>query len=130
MPKQTLLLLDGQFSVHSFAPEKTVPEDVLQSDIYFLGKTHDELSIVCRSTLLLDSEEQEDGWRSLEVLGPLGFSLTGILSDISGVLASADISIFAISTFDTDYILIKEENVDSAVIHLEKAGYNLRAESN
>lgn len=128
MPKQTLQLLNGEFTVHSFSPDTLVPNAVLLSDIYFIGKTSDELSVVCRSTIELDSEEQENGWRSLEMLGPLGFSLTGILSEISGVLASADISIFVISTFDTDYILVKDANVDAAIIHLEKAGYNLRKE--
>lgn len=128
MPKQTLHLLDGEFSVHSFVPETPVPQVVLQSDIYFIGKTADELSIVCSSELVLQSDEQEDGWKSLEVIGPLGFSLTGILSDISGVLSAADISIFVISTFDTDYILVKRKNVDSAIIHLEKAGYKIRSE--
>lgn len=128
MPKQTLQLLQGEFTVHSFLPEVTVPACVLNSDIYFIGKTLDELSIVCRSTIELDSEEQETGWRSLEVLGPLGFSLTGILSEISGVLAAADISVFVISTFDTDYILVKDSHVDGAIIHLEKAGYKVRKE--
>ena len=125
MPKQSLQLITENFTVHSLPPKSEVPKDVLTSNIYFIGKTNDELSIVCDSTIQLDSDEEEPGWRALEVLGPLGFSLTGILSNISGVLANADISIFAISTFDTDYILVKQDNVEHAVKELIKDGYKV-----
>ena len=125
MAKQTLQLLLEQFTVHSFPPSQAVPEVVLNSDIYFIGKTPDELSIVCSSHIELDSDEEESGWRAFEVLGPLGFSLTGILSNISGVLANANISIFAISTFDTDYILVKQSRVDLAIDELLKNGYKV-----
>ena len=125
MPKQTLQLIDDHFTIHSFPPLSPVPTAVLASEIYFIGKTADELSIVCDSDIPLDSEEEESGWRALEVLGPLGFSLTGILSNISGVLASADISIFAISTFDTDYILVKQAHVNTAIKALIKDGYKV-----
>ena len=129
MPKQTLQLLNREFTVHSFPPETEVPAAVLKSDVFFIGKTHDELSIVADSNLTLDSDEEESGWQALEVLGPLGFSLTGILSNISGVLAKADISIFAISTFDTDYILVKAENVQLAMEKLTKDGYTVIKDS-
>ena len=125
MPKQTLQLIDEHFTVHSFPPTSPVPQTVLESNIYFIGKTADELSIVCASDIVLDSEEAEPGWRAFEVLGPLGFSLTGILSNISGVLAAADISIFAISTFDTDYILVKQTNVKLAQQVLIKDSYKV-----
>ena len=65
----------------------------------------------------------ERGWRCLKVEGPLDFALTGILADLAGVLASAGISIFAISTFDTDYLLVKEETLDGAVETLTVAGH-------
>ena len=125
MAKQTLQLISEQFTIHSLPPTHSVPNTVLASEIFFIGKTHDELSIVCSSDIHLDSEEDEPGWRALEVLGPLGFSLTGILSNISGVLAGADVSIFAISTFDTDYILVKQERVDLAIQVLKKDGYKV-----
>jgi len=125
MPKQSLQLITENFTVHSLPPESEVPKLVLSSNIFFIGKTNDELSIVCDSDIEIDSDEAEPGWRALEVLGPLGFSLTGILSNISGVLANADISIFAISTFDTDYILVKQDNVELAVKELMKDGYKV-----
>jgi hypothetical protein len=102
-----------------------VPESVLQSEVYFIGKTKEELSIVCLSDITLDSIEDEPGWRALEVLGPLAFTLTGIMSNISGVLAKAHISIFAISTFDTDYILVKQKTVDEAIQALRDDGYKV-----
>ncbi len=125
MPKQTLQVLAETFSIHSFDHDEAVPQAVFKCPIYFISKTHDELSIVCPSSLELDSIEHEDNWVALEVLGPLGFSLTGILSNISGVLAQADVSIFAISTFDTDYILVKKDCVDIAINELRNDGYKL-----
>ncbi len=125
MPKQTLKLLEDKFAIHSFAEDESIPTEVFKAPIYFIGKTYEELSIVCPQDLELDSIEREDGWVALEVIGPLAFSLTGIMSQISGVLANANISIFAISTFDTDYILVKENTVDEAIKSLRKDGYKV-----
>lgn len=125
MPKQTLQVLAETFSVHSFDLEQDIPSEVFSCPIYFISKTYDELSIVCPTSLNLDSIEHEDNWVALEVLGPLGFSLTGILSNISGVLAAANVSIFAISTFDTDYILVKKDSVATAIKELRNNGYKM-----
>ena len=125
MPKQTLQILTETFSVHSFDHDQAVPEIIFSSPIYFISKTYDELSVVCPSSIKLDSLEHEDNWVAFEVLGPLGFSLTGILSNISGVLAAAKISIFAVSTFDTDYILVKKDSVDTAIKELRSDGYRV-----
>ncbi len=125
MSKQTLELLTSTFTIHSLAPDAQLPNTALSSEIYFIGKTSAELSLVCQSDIDIDALESEPGWRAFEVLGPLGFSLTGILSNISGVLASADVSIFAISTFDTDYILVKQHQLDTASQALKKAGYTV-----
>ncbi|QBY03021.1 ACT domain-containing protein [Thalassotalea sp. HSM 43] len=123
MAKQTLEVLANTFTIHSFTPETKIPEQVLTADVFFIGKTHDELSIVLPTSFELESLEAESDWRALEVLGPLGFSLTGILSDISGVLAKQEISIFAISTFDTDYILVKNHTLANAISALRRAEY-------
>ena len=123
MSKQTLQLLDESFTIHSLTPEMQVPMQIFKASVYFVGKTHDELSIVVPSEVVIDSLEQEDGWRALEVLGPLGFSLTGILSNIAGVLADKKISIFAISTFDTDYILVKQDTLKAAIKALRSDDY-------
>jgi hypothetical protein len=128
MPKQTLQLLTEDFSIHSFSEEETIPQEVLKAPVYFIGKTHEELSIVCPSNIKLNSLEEETGWVALEVLGPLAFSLTGILSQIASSLARANISIFAISTFDTDYILVKKAVVQEAIKALRSDDYKVLAE--
>lgn len=125
MPIQTLAVLQTEFTIHSFTPETQPDASIFTQDIYFIGKTSDELSVVVPSELELNSLDSETGWRCLEVMGPLNFSLTGILSGIAGVLASADISIFAISTFDTDYILVKQDCLSKAVEVLEKNDYKV-----
>lgn len=125
MPKQTLQLLEETFSIHSFSQDEVIPKEVLQAPIYFVGKTHEELSIVCPSNIKLNSLEEETGWVAFEVLGPLAFSLTGILSQIASALAKSNISIFAISTFDTDYILVKHSVIEDAASALRADGYKV-----
>lgn len=130
MAKQTLALMREGFTIHSFSPETPVPQAVYQAKVYFIAKTHDELSVVVPDDIPLESDESEGGWAAFEVLGPLGFSLTGILSQIAGVLAAENISIFAISTFDTDYILVKQEVVSYASRALRKANYKVTDDIN
>ena len=125
MSKQTLQLLEQEFTIHSLDCDATVPQAVLRSELYFIAKTADELSIVCSSNINVDSLAAESHWRALEVLGPLGFSLTGIMANISGVLAKANVSIFTLSTYDTDYILVKESQIQAAMNALKKDGYLL-----
>lgn len=125
MSKQTLELMNETFTIHSFPPATDIPKAIYEAPIFFISKTYDELSVVCPSSIELDSLEYETGWGALEVLGPLGFSLTGILSNISGVLADEKISIFAISTFETDYILVKHDAMSQAIESLQKAQYNV-----
>ena len=96
----------------------------LSRDLFFVGKTDEELSLVC---ITEDSPtrtvEREDGWRGFRIEGVLDFSLIGILSKISGILTDNGIAIFAISTYNTDYILVKAQDVDKATSVLEDAGY-------
>lgn len=84
-------------------------------DFFSITKTQDELSIVCLEDKVPQDVKVEKGWRCLKVEGPLDFGLTGILSSLAQPLAEARISIFAISTFDTDYIMIKKENLQKTV---------------
>lgn len=107
------------------AQTKPFPATVFTSPLYFLAQTADELSIVCPSDIQIDAPKVEKHWRCLKVLGPLDFSLTGILAKLATVLAEADISIFAVSTYDTDYLLVQQANLEAASQALTKAGYNL-----
>jgi hypothetical protein len=88
-----------------------------------LTKTEDELSIVCVQSCVPDGVECNRDWRALRVVGKLDFNLTGVLSSLAAPLAEAKISVFAISTFDTDYLLLKEKDFDRAVTVLKRTGH-------
>jgi uncharacterized protein len=86
-------------------------------------RTRDELSIVCSEDRVPDGVRAERGWLALKLEGPFPFSVTGVLASFLQPLAEARISIFAISTFDTDYVLIKRENLDQSEVVLGAAGH-------
>lgn len=125
MTTLTLKLLDEIFSIHSLAVDSEIPPQVFKSSIYFIAKTFEEVSIVLPSHIDINSEDEEPDWQALEVVGPLDFTLTGILSSISSVLANKKISIFAISTFDTDYILVKSKKVKHAIETLRNNNFQV-----
>lgn len=105
----------------------TLADVSLDSEFFFVGKTDEELSLVCRTEdAPANTLAREDGWRAFRICGVLDFALTGILAQLSAVLAESKIGIFALSTFNTDYILVKKENFDRAVRALENAGYRFR----
>lgn len=93
-----------------------------------ITRTSEELSLVCLEGHAPADVKQEPGWRAFKVEGPLDFGLTGILAALLAPLASAGISIFAISTFNTDYILVKADKVEAATQALRTAGHNLRTD--
>lgn len=98
----------------------------LDSEYSFIGKTDEERSLVCMTEdVPLNVTERDDGWRAFRIQGVLDFSLIGILSEISGILAENKIGIFAISTFNTDYVLTKKENYQRALDVLDRAGYKI-----
>lgn len=96
------------------------------AEFFFIGKTDEELSLVCRTEdVPSKTAERDDGWRGFRIQGVLDFSLIGILSKLSGILADNKIGIFAVSTYNTDYILVKAENFERAMEVLEAAGYTV-----
>lgn len=98
----------------------------LEKEFFFIGKTDEEISLVCKTEDTPQSTVKcDDGWRGFRIEGELDFSLIGILSRISTVLAENKIGIFAVSTYNTDYILVKKENFNKAINALEKAGYTV-----
>jgi hypothetical protein len=98
----------------------------LSKDFYFIGKTDEELSLVCRTEdTPAQTTARDDGWRGFRIQGVLDFSLIGILSKLSGILAENKIGIFAVSTYNTDYILVKEENFERALDILAAEGYTV-----
>lgn len=99
----------------------------LSAPFSFTGATDEELSLVCPEEHVPENAlVRDDGWRAFRIIGQLDFSLTGILAGIAKVLADERIGIFAVSTFNTDYVLTKEENFDRALSALEAAGYRVR----
>ena len=112
--------------VFSVCKIKDVSEVNFKDSFCFIGKTDEELSLVCATRYVPSvTLEREDGWRGFRIEGVLDFSLIGILSKLSTILAEEGIGIFAISTFNTDYILTKEENFEKALIALEDRGYEV-----
>jgi hypothetical protein len=99
-----------------------IPSQVYESDFFTIVKTDDTLSIVCSSSIEFNSEKTNSGWSCLKVLGPLDFSMTGIWAKISKALSKSDISIFALSTYDTDYILVPSSNLTLAKKTLAASG--------
>ena len=98
----------------------------LTKDFYFIGRTDEEISLVCKTEdTPVNTIERDDGWKGFRIEGVLDFSLIGILSKISGILADNKIGIFAVSTYNTDYILVKKENFDKALGVLKEAGYTI-----
>ena len=98
----------------------------LNANFFFIGKTDEELSLVCKTEdAPQNTVERDDGWRGFRIQGVLDFSLIGILSKLSGILAEHKIGIFAVSTYNTDYILVKEENYERALNILASEGYTV-----
>lgn len=98
----------------------------LDDEFCFTGKTDEEKSLVCiTNNVPENTTDRDDGWKAFRIQGVLDFSLIGILSKISGLLADNKIGIFAISTYNTDYVLTKKENYDKAIEVLSQAGYKI-----
>ena len=118
-----LSVLSETFTIHKLSPDVSIPEEILKSNNYSVSKRENELSVVCSELIEVQSLQSSKGWKCIKVKGPLDFNLTGILAGISDILAQANISIFAISTFDTDYILVRSQDLSSAKTKLRQAGY-------
>ena len=98
----------------------------MTAEFFFIGKTDEEISLVCRTEdTPTGTIAREDGWKGFRIGGTLDFSLIGILSKLSGVLAEHKIGVFAVSTYNTDYILVKKEYFDRALKALASAGYTM-----
>ncbi|MCR5129893.1 MAG: ACT domain-containing protein [Prevotella sp.] len=119
-----LKIIDIEFSVCKVEDYSGID---IESPFVFTGSTDEEKSLVCPTNLVPGNViERNDGWRAFRIEGVLDFSLIGILSRITACLAENSIGIFAISTFNTDYILTKSENLDTAIQVLTNNGYTIR----
>lgn len=123
MKSLKFLVLDGTFTIHRLKADASIPKAVFASPFYAIAKSENELSIVAAEGIAIESNQSEPGWSALRVDGTLAFSETGILAGIAATLTKAGISIFAVSTFDTDYILLKSERLKDAKFALAAAGH-------
>lgn len=125
MPGLTLTLAPERFAVCRLAPDAPIPPLPLGRSLLALTLTPDELSLVTPETDAPEGARVETGWRALKVSGPLDFSLTGILASLTQPLAEAGLSIFAISTYDTDYVLVRDATLGEALAALRAAGHRI-----
>jgi len=116
----------GDYTVARLPKDTPTPEFALtEPALVSVTSTPTEVSIVCPTSVAPESEHAHHGWRLLTVRGPLEFSLTGIMAALAGALAAAGVSLFAVSTFDTDHVLVKATDLDRAVRALREAGHEV-----
>lgn len=121
-----LRLMEGVLAICRLAPEAPLPAWSLgRGPLGSITRTTEELSVVCGESAVPPGIRCEKGWRALKVQGPLDFGLTGVLDALTDPLARAGVSIFAVSTFDTDYLLVKEAQLEEALKALRAAGHSL-----
>jgi hypothetical protein len=123
-PSVTLRVLPVRLAISRLPPESPIPDWASAGAFLSITRTVDELSIVCPETSVPPGTHSEPGWRALQVKGPLDFALIGILASIAQPLSVARIPIFAVSTFDTDYVLVRDHHLDAAVHALTSAGHH------
>ena len=120
-----LIVLPDALAVARLDPTDAIPRWAAQGSIASITRTPEELSIVSAEAAVPPDVPAERGWRALRVAGRLDFSLTGVLASLAGPLAAAGVSIFAISTYDTDYVLVREHALTAAIACLSAAGHDV-----
>ncbi len=125
MKTLSLSVLPYHLAVCRLDPDARLPGWVLALPFWSITRTADEISLVLPEENVPGEWKNEQGWRALMVRGPLDFSLVGILAALAAALAAAGIPIFALSTFDTDYLLVKEQDLFHAVEVLTASGYEI-----
>jgi len=125
-PRLTLSLLPQTFAICRLTPDAPIPQWATRGGFFAITRTADELSIVCAEHDVPGAVTCERGWRCFKVDGPLDFSLIGVLASLATPLAHVGVSIFAVSTYDTDYIMVRSEDVARAAEALRQAGHRVR----
>ena len=120
-----LRLLAGEYAVCRLPPDADVPEWAVGDELSSVTRTRAELSVVCDAAGVPGHVQAEAPWRALEVEGPLDLALTGVLAQLTVPLADAGVPVFAIATYDTDYVLVRGEDLESATKALQAAGHEV-----
>ncbi len=126
----TLIPLDDKFVIYQLADYKDIPLEIFESGFYSVTKTGEEVSIVTNCTTMFDNIKSSKGWKGFRVEGILDFSLIGIINEITAPLKDNKISVIVISTFNTDYIFVKEEFFSIAIEVFKSTGSILVKEGN
>jgi hypothetical protein len=124
-----LELLEEEYSVYKFDKNYSIDINIFKRDFVSVIKTKDEISIVAVSGSIEHYEKNENGWKILKIVGILDFNLIGIISKISTILANENICIFVMSTYNTDYIMIKGKDIEKAIKVLKRNKYEIQDES-
>ena len=120
-----LTLLPERFAISRLAADAPIPEWATQGPFFSVTRTGDELSVVTELSRVPVGVQSQPGWRVLKVHGPFVLSEIGVLASLAAPLAEAKISLFAVSTFDTDYLLVASETLPAAIAALERAGHTI-----
>jgi hypothetical protein len=124
------VVLPNKYSIYRFKVNSKLPDWIYSSDFYSITKTKDELSVIAtQPNFVLDDIVINNDWRILKIIGPLEFSLIGIIADVSKIFKERKISIFAISTYDTDYILVKQKDLNLGLEALREKGHIISIEN-
>ena len=124
-PCLSLVRLAGSFAICKLDQAAAIPAWATGGDFFSITRTTDELSVVCPQLAVPDDVPCERGWRCVRVAGTMAFSVVGVLVSLVTPLAEAGISVFALSTFDTDYLLVKEKDLENAVVALRQYGHTV-----
>lgn len=122
-----LRVLPDRLSVCRLAAGSAWPQPPANGTFFSATRTQEEISVVCASDAAPTEARVEPDWRALEVAGPLDFGLIGILAELTRPLAEVDVSVFVLSTFDTDYLMVHAGALDRAVDALRSAGHHVEA---
>jgi hypothetical protein len=128
LKKLTLKILPNRLAVCRLNADAPLPDWIDESDFSSVTRTQAELTIVCDQELVAAGTTSETGWRCIKVEGPLDFSEIGIVLSLTQPLAESAVSVFLISTFDTDYLMVKEKDLAEAIDVLTNAGHRVTAE--
>ena len=123
--KRKLRLLPDTYAVCRLEKDAPAPDWGTRGLFFSITRTAEELSVVCADAQVPGGIKREGAWRILKVEGPLDFSLSGVLASLTAPLAREGISVFALSTYDTDYLLVKKEQVEKALQALREEGYEV-----
>jgi hypothetical protein len=119
---RSLIVLPHNFAVCKLCPDAAIPPWATEGEVFSITRTADELSVVCSQDSVPDGIRYERDWRCLRVAGSMPFSIIGVVAGLTAALAEAGISVFVVSTFDTDYLLVKQKDLENALEVLRRRG--------